>query len=170
MEPSTCLSEQLEEGCCLITEQYHYVLQHYDRANWSHHFALIIAICFMHVVSNICFRNEDVISSSDSISVTEEIHQIEWIEWVLVQSTYHKGTVSPLPFLVMMLSALIGFWDSQSPLAKHLRSHQNFLGKHWTDKHGELSFYHLSHFNDQFTILSCRTEATPCPAISFDWA
>src|SRR6266571_4821872 len=114
-----------------VISTYHYVSENYDGGNWAHHLALIIAICFSRVVPDICFASDAVISSDNPLVATEEVRQMAWVP---TQSTSHKGTVAPLPFIVMMSTALIGFWDSKSPLSKHLASHQNVLGKHWTDK------------------------------------
>lgn len=116
-----------------LTEMYRYVAQHYDGSHWTHHLALIVAICFSRVVPNICFDNAASISATDSPGITEEIRQMDWVP---AQSSSHKGTVAPLPFIVMMSTALIGFWDKESPLNKHLVTNRGAMGKAWTDKHG----------------------------------
>jgi len=129
-----------------VTETYQYVKDHYDGKKWPHHLALIVAICFSRVVPYICLDNTANIMSTDSASVTEWIRGLEWVR---TQSASHKGTVAPLPFIVMMSTALIGFWDSHSPLAKQLRAKNGVLGKPWSEKHGAWIQYSFDglHFN-----------------------
>jgi hypothetical protein len=114
-----------------VAATYQYVLQHYDGANWRHHLALVVAICFSRVVPHICFKKD--VPSANSLGLTAEIRNMEW---VTAQSTSQRGTTVGLHFIVMMLTALIGFWDSQSPLAQYLIANNNVLGTHWTSKHG----------------------------------
>jgi hypothetical protein len=129
------LSNKQSQG--YVGETYRFVSQQFDGENWKHHLALVIAICFSRVVPDICFINETDVSSSDPLRATSEIRNMEWVP---AQSTSRRGTVVPFPFIVMMSTALIGFWDSRSPLAKHLVSNNNVLGKPWTDKHGTDNF------------------------------
>jgi hypothetical protein len=128
-----------------VLDQYNYVSKNYDGTKWHHHLALIVAICFSRVVPNICVNKTATITSSDGPGATDEIRALEWVP---AQSASKKGTSAPLPFIVMMSTALIGFWDSKSPLNTYLRSKSYNLGASWTDKHGNsahiflyLSFY-----------------------------
>lgn len=120
-----------------VYQAYQYVEQHYDGGYWSHHFALIVAICFSRVVPNICFDQSAHVTSKDSRGATDEIRAFDWIP---TQSASRKGTVAPLPFIVMMSTALVSFWDKKSPFSTYLLDHNYVLGKQWTDKHGR---YHL---------------------------
>ena len=115
-----------------VSSTYRYVEQEYDGKNWRHHLALVVAILFSRVLPDICSMNTQI-SSKDEAGVTAEIRAMDWIP---AQSAFHKGTVAPLPFIVMMSTALIGFWDSGSPLSAHLVASHYVLGKPWTDKHG----------------------------------
>jgi hypothetical protein len=116
-----------------VVDTYQFVLDYYDGGDWAHHLALIIAICFSTVVPDICFPSSVEITSQDSLGATNEIRNMEWVP---AQSASHRGTVALLPFIVMMSTTLIGFWDVRCPLAKHIKSNNNVLGKHWTSKHG----------------------------------
>ena len=117
----------------IVYLSYKYVLENYDGAIWSHHLALIIAICFSRVVPYICFDQNYTIDTKSSSEVMDTIRSMEWIK---SQSPSSKGTTAPLPFVVMMLTALISFWDRKSLFAKHLAANSHVLGKSWTDKHG----------------------------------
>lgn len=142
---------------------YDYVFTNYDGKNWVHHLALIIAICFSCVAPDVCLDNKATIDSRDGPGTTAEIRQMEWLP---VQSASHKGTVAPLPFIVMMSTALIGFWDSKSPLSKHLISNSYILGKPWTDKHG--NYPHISSIIILLTDFS-KVPSRFTPSISSEW-
>lgn len=109
---------------------YQFVCEKFDGSNWAHHLALIVAICFSRVVPEICHDMHTTIRISDPTT------QIRNMAWITAQSKSHKGTTAPRPFIVMMSTALIAFWDKRSPFSKHLIANNNFQGKAWTDKHG----------------------------------
>jgi hypothetical protein len=110
---------------------YDFVSEKFDGAKWDHHLALIIAILFSCVAPDICLDHKAVLSAN-----FDPTSQIRALDWIPATSSSHKGTVAPLPFIVMMSTALIGFWDSGSPLAVHLRANRDSLGVAWTNKHG----------------------------------
>jgi len=140
-----------------VLDQYNYVLENYDGTKWYHHLALIVAICFSRVVPNICIDKQATITSSDGPGATDEIRAFEWVP---AQSASKKGTSAPLPFIVMMSTALIGFWDSKSPLNTYLQSKAYNLGASWTDKHGNsahifLCFSFFLLFLDRYQTNTC---------------
>jgi hypothetical protein len=132
-----------------MIDTYHYVSKNYDGQKPLHHLALIIAIFFSQVAPDIFFDKMATaqIQSRDGPGVTSEIRELEWLP---TKSSSHRGTVTQLPFIVMVSTALIGFWDSDSPFSKHLRSNVNKMGDAWTEKHGML--YDLSLCRFQYHI------------------
>jgi hypothetical protein len=118
------------ENNLYVHATYDFVSEQFDGSKWDHHLALIIAILFSRVVPDICLDNQAILSAHDPTS------QIRALDWIPATSSSHKGTVAPLPFIVMMSTALIGFWDTRSPLIKHLQANRDNLGTAWTNKHG----------------------------------
>jgi hypothetical protein len=117
---------------------YQFVCEKFDGSNWAHHLALIVAICFARVVPEICHDKNTTITASDPTT------QIRNMAWIAAQSKSHRGTAAPRPFIVMMSTALIAFWDKRSPFSKHLIANNNSQGNTWTDKHGPKQIHALN--------------------------
>ena len=147
-----------------VANTYQFVKEHYDGQKWAHHFALIIAICFSRVAPNICIPNGASVTSDDSTAATQEIRNMPWVP---AQSASHKGISAPLPFIVMVSTALIAFWDNRSPLSKHLASQHNVLGNPWTDKHG--AFIHSFLLVIVIFSLSSQVQNRFMHSILFEW-
>jgi hypothetical protein len=119
-----------------VWKTYEFVETNYDGTYWMHHLALICGILFSRVAPSIFFpRNCALPQTTDVQQLTKAIREITWTRKT---SGSHKGMTAAKPFVTMVTTALIGFWDTRSDLFKHLQTSGGKLGESWTSKHGEL--------------------------------
>jgi hypothetical protein len=118
-----------------VWKTYDFVETNYDGTFWMHHLALICGILFSRVAPSIFFpRNSALPQTSDVQQLTKAIRAITWTRKT---TGSHKGMTAARPFVTMVTTALIGFWDTRTDLFKHLESSGGKLGDSWTSKHGE---------------------------------
>ena len=118
-----------------IFDTYDWVRINYDGNKALHRMALLWSIMFSLMLPRIGVPKDATISTTNcSTQATMEVLAIPWV------IPARKGTRSPLPFVVMGTCVIISYFESESPLRKHLAISNNKLGEDWTAKHG--TFYH----------------------------
>lgn len=118
-----------------VWKTYEFVEEHYDGTYWMHHLALICGILFSRVAPLIFFPRDTALPpTSGAQDLTKAIRRVPWIKNT---AGYHKGMTAPKPFVTMVTTALIGFWDTRTEFFKHLECRNGSQGESWTSKHGK---------------------------------
>lgn len=118
-----------------VWRTYEFVQKHYDGTFWMHHLALICGILFSRVAPLIFFpRNAPLPQTTSVQQLTKAIRDVPWTKNT---AGSHKGMTAPKPFVTMVTTALIGFWDTRTEFYKHLQNSKGAQGESWTSKHGK---------------------------------
>lgn len=118
-----------------VWRTYEFVESHYDGTYWMHHLALICGILFSRVAPLIFFPRNTVLPQTTGVQeLTKAIREVPWIRNT---AGSHKGMTAPKPFVTMVTTALIGFWDTRTEFNKHLQRSKGSQGESWTSKHGK---------------------------------
>ena len=108
-----------------------WVKEHFDKRLPLHHTAMMVAIFFSKVLPKVFHHCK----ATDDLKHANTTQVVRDAPWVVTSSTNHKGTTSPVPFIVMMSTFIISIYDSKSPLRSYMDSHSDNLGQPWTKKH-----------------------------------
>lgn len=123
-----------------VWRTYEFVQSQYDAALWKHHLALICGILFSRVAPFIFFpRNTSLPQTASPEDLTRAIREVPWTKNT---GGNHKGMTAARPFVTMVTTSLIGFWDTRTPFYKHLQANNMAQGEHWTSKHGKNDIYY----------------------------
>ena len=113
---------------------YHWVQNNYDGEDPLHRMALLWSIMFSWVLPRVGVPEAlSVEYTEDETLATSLLRDIPW------EVPARKGTVAPLPYVVMVTCVIISFFEPESPLRVHLGQNDNKLGEPWTNKHSTSS-------------------------------
>jgi hypothetical protein len=132
-------TQRLKPEAEYVWKTYEFVETHYDGTHWMHHLALICGILFSRVAPSIFFPRDAPLPQTTNVQqLTKAIRDVPWTRNT---TGTHKGMTAPRPFVTMVTTALIGFWDTRTDFAKHLQGSKGSQGASWTSKHGDYFFY-----------------------------
>jgi hypothetical protein len=115
----------------LLVETYEYVRDNFSaKENPLHDLAMICGILFSRMAPNLYHSKEvEWTDIANAKMITDDIRALPWIK-----GTSSKGVKERRPLLTMMIAALVGLLDEQSPLAKQV-ARKGIIGTTWSTKH-----------------------------------
>jgi hypothetical protein len=119
-----------------VRETYEYVRGCYDRKKGVHRLALLVGIVMSRSLPNIFAPIDTGTRYLGGTTTQAETRQaVQRVPWISKAKT--KGMKDGSIFMSMFMTFVIGLYETESPLRKYMKTHQDSLGNPWTDKHSE---------------------------------
>ena len=120
-----------------VDDTYEWVKRRYDATNHVHHLALLVSIVVSSTVLPKIFmplnRSDLFKKSSSPVDVRKTYNDMKW-----VARNGKRGVSMASIFIAMITTFIIGIYEEESPLRRHLNKHG--LGEAWTKKYCEFIF------------------------------